>query len=51
MWLITAALESFLAGHLEVAVPAAILSGLVFAACAGLYYFVDSLDAEVRRRL
>jgi hypothetical protein len=50
MWLVTAALESFLAGHYEVAVPAAVISGLVFAACAGLYYFVDSLDADVRRR-
>ena len=50
MWLVTAALESFLAGHREVPVPAAVISGLIFAGCAALYYFVDSLDAEVQRR-
>jgi hypothetical protein len=50
MWLVTAALESFLAGHVEGALPAALISGLLFAACAGLYYFVEALDAEDRRR-
>ena len=50
MWLVTAALESFLAGHYEVPVPAAIFSGLIFAGCAGLYAFVNALDAEVRGR-
>jgi predicted Co/Zn/Cd cation transporter (cation efflux family) len=44
MWLVTAALESLLAGHFEVAVPAAAISGLIFAGCAGLYYFVEALD-------
>lgn len=48
MWLLTAALEAFLAGHRETALPAAILSGLLFFACLGLYLFVDRVDAEVR---
>ena len=47
-WLLTAALESFLAGHREGAAPAAIISGLIFLGCAGLYFFVERLDAETR---
>jgi hypothetical protein len=50
MWLVTAALESYLAGHFEVPGPAAILSGLLFAGCLGLSLFVDRVDREVRRR-
>ena len=49
MWLLTAALESYLAGHLETALPAAIVSAVLFAACLGLYLFVEAIDAEVRR--
>lgn len=49
MWLLTAALESFLAGHRETALPAAVLAGLIFAACLGLFLFVRRIDAEVRR--
>lgn len=48
MWLLTATLEAFLAGHQDVPVPAAILSGLMFLACLGLYAFVDRVDAETR---
>lgn len=48
MWLLTAALENFLAGHHETALPGAILSGLLFAACAGLYVFVVGVDRERR---
>jgi hypothetical protein len=50
IWLLTATLESFLAGHREAALPAAIVSGLMFAACLGLYLFVGRVDAEVRKR-
>jgi hypothetical protein len=50
MWLLTATLEAYLAGHHEVALPGALVSVLLFAACAGLYVFVDRIDAEVRRR-
>jgi hypothetical protein len=49
MWLLTAALESHLAGHYETAVPAAIVSGVLFLAGLALFLFVDALDAEVRR--
>jgi hypothetical protein len=48
MWLLTAALESFLAGHRETAVPAALISGILFLACVGLYILVDRLDREAR---
>ncbi len=48
MWLLTATLESFLAGHHEAAIPGAIVSGLLFAASFGLYTFVLRVDAEVR---
>lgn len=36
VWLLTASVESWLAGHHEVAIPAAIVSGLLFACGAGL---------------
>jgi hypothetical protein len=50
MWLLTATLETFLAGHHEGALPSAIVSGLLFLACFGLYRFVAGVDREVRRR-
>jgi len=49
MWLLTATLETYLAGHHEAAVPGAIVSALLSAACVGLYLFVLRVDAEVRR--
>jgi hypothetical protein len=49
MWLLSATLESFLAGHPETTLPAAITSGVLFFACAGLYLFVMRIDATVRR--
>ncbi len=48
IWLITATLESYLAGYHETALPAAIVSGIIFLACVGLYLFIDRLDAESR---
>ena len=50
MWLLSATLESFLAGDRAAALPAAIISALIFLACFGLYLFVERVDAEVRRR-
>ena len=44
MWLLTATLEAFLAGHREAAMPGAVLSGLLFAACFGLYRFIEGID-------
>jgi hypothetical protein len=49
IWLLSATLESYLAGHREAAVPGAIISGILFAACLGLYRFVDRIDADVRQ--
>jgi len=49
IWLLSATLESYLAGHREVAVPGTIISGILFAACLGLYLFVDRIDSEVRK--
>jgi hypothetical protein len=49
IWLLSATLESYLAGHREAAVPGAIISGILFLACFGLYLFVDRVDAEVRK--
>lgn len=49
IWLLSATLESYLAGHREAAVPGAIISGILFAACFRLYRFVDRIDSEVRK--
>jgi len=48
MWLLTATLESFVAGHDDAILPAAIISGIIFAACAGLFVFIRRIDARVR---
>jgi hypothetical protein len=49
IWLLAAALESFLAGHRETATPAALISGVLFLACLGIYLLVDRLDRETRK--
>jgi uncharacterized protein DUF6755 len=49
VWLLSATLESFLAGHREAAVPGAIISAVLFVACLGLYRFVDRIDSEIRK--
>ena len=49
IWLLSATLESYLAGHREAAVPGAIISAILFAACFALYRFVDRIDSEVRK--
>jgi hypothetical protein len=48
VWLLSAALESFLAGNHHSALPAAIFSGVMFLICLGLHLFVDRVDSEVR---
>lgn len=48
MWLLTATLEAHLAGHSEPVVPAAMISGLIFVACAGLFLFIHGSDVEVK---
>ena len=49
MWLLTATLEAFLAGHRGPALPAAIVSALLFAACFGLYLFIERIDRASRQ--
>ena len=43
MWLLTASLESYLAGHTSVALPAALISAALSAACVALYLFIRRL--------
>ena len=50
IWLLTTTLETFLAGYKETALPAAIVSGLIFAACIGLYLFIERIEVERRQR-
>jgi len=50
MWLLTATLESHLAGHAEPILPAAIISGLLFAASGGLFLFIRRIDTELRSK-
>ena len=49
IWLLSATLESYLAGHRDAAVPGVIISAILFAACFALYRFVDRIDSEVRK--
>jgi len=48
IWLLSAALQSFLAAKRGSALPAAIFSGVMFLTCFGLYLFVDRVDSNVR---
>ena len=48
MWLLTATLESYLAGYHEATLPAVIISGSLFLACGGIYLFVARIDSEAR---
>ena len=49
MWLVSAALESALAGRADAALPAAIVSGVIFAGSLFLLRFVSRVDRETRR--
>ena len=49
-WLLSATLESFLAGHWEAAVPGAIFSGFLFLGCLSLNFFVDRVDQDSRHQ-
>jgi predicted Co/Zn/Cd cation transporter (cation efflux family) len=44
MWLLTATLEAYLAGHHETALPGAVASFVLFLGCAALYWMVIRLD-------
>jgi hypothetical protein len=49
IWLLSATLEAFLAGHTGAVLPAAIFSGLVFLGCLVLDLFVTGVDQASRK--
>jgi Family of unknown function (DUF6755) len=49
MWLLSATLETYLAGHTGAVVPAAVFSGLLFSGCLALNLFVDRVDQGSRQ--
>ena len=49
IWLLSATLETFLAGHAGAVLPAAIFSGLLFSASLTLNSFVSRIDQSSRR--
>jgi hypothetical protein len=48
IWLLSATLDTYLAGHTETALPAAIVSGVLCAACFAMYGFVRRVDRDAR---
>lgn len=48
VWLLSATLDAFLAGHKEPVLPAAIVSGVVCGICFALYRFVLRVDGGAR---
>jgi hypothetical protein len=44
MWLLTATLESYLAGHTDIALPGMLVSAGLFVGCLVIYRFVTRLD-------
>jgi hypothetical protein len=49
IWLLSATLETYLAGHAGAVLPAAIFSGLLFLGCLALDLFVTRVDRETRK--
>ncbi|HYL63476.1 MAG TPA: DUF6755 family protein [Candidatus Methylomirabilis sp.] len=49
IWLLSATLEAFLAGHIGPVLPAAVFSGLLFSACAALNVFVNRIDRDSKQ--
>ena len=49
IWLLSATLETYLAGHAGAVLPAAIFSGLLFSAALALTSFVTRVDKSSRR--
>lgn len=49
IWLLSATLEAFLAGHSGPVIPAAIFSGLLFSVTLTLNLFVNHIDQSSRR--
>ena len=49
IWLLSATLAAYLAGHRASVLPAAVVSGLIFGGCAALYAFAEGIDRRARR--
>lgn len=49
IWLLSATLDAYLAGHIETALPGAIISGVLCGACFIMYLFVRRVDARAAR--
>ncbi len=49
IWLLSATLETFLAGLTGAVLPAAIVSGVVFSGCLAIDLFVTRVDRESRK--
>lgn len=48
IWLLTASVELWLAGHRQVTLPAMVLSGCLFAGCIGLLALAQRADRTAR---
>jgi len=46
IWVLSATLDAYLAGHSDAALPGAVCSGIIFVATAGLYWFVHRIDGR-----
>jgi hypothetical protein len=47
IWLVSATLNSYLAGFDEAVLPGAIISGVLFLGCLGLYRFVTGVERRL----
>jgi hypothetical protein len=48
MWLLSATLDTYLSGDRDATLPGALISGVLFLICGGLYLFVRRLE-KVRK--
>jgi hypothetical protein len=44
VWVLSATLDAFLAGHRDAPLPGAITSAILFAATVGMYWFAHGID-------
>ena len=44
VWVLSATLDAFLAGHRDAALPGAVTNAILFVATAGMYWFVHRID-------
>ncbi len=49
IWLLTATLNTFLAGDRAAALPGAVVSAILFLSCLAFYFFVERLDTVVQQ--